>query len=97
MELELVIIVLDLLLLRPQVYRHLLVNRVKHHEATIDVRSLPGPGMVVGVRGSAQAPVHVDIHSSTNVRSQSRNVRLMATVVTDGALWSSIVRPTASS
>lgn len=38
-ELELVIIVLDLLLLRPQVYRHLLFNRMKYHDSTIDVRT----------------------------------------------------------
>ena len=38
-ELELVIIFLDLLLLRPQVYRHLLFNRIKYHEHGIDVRT----------------------------------------------------------
>jgi hypothetical protein len=37
-EMELVIIFLDLLLLRPQVYRHLLFNRIPYREHGLDVR-----------------------------------------------------------
>ena len=36
-EYELVLLVIDLILLRPQVYRHLLFNRIPYHDRGIDV------------------------------------------------------------